>query len=308
MAMNNEKAAIKARINELRRQRQAVILAHNYQIGEVQDVADFLGDSLDLSQKARRIDARVIVFCGVHFMAETAAILSPEKVILLPELRAGCPMADMIDVESLVDLKAKHPRAKVVCYVNTTAEVKAESDVCCTSSNAAEIVSRFPADQEIIFVPDRNLGANVQEQTGRKLILWPGYCHVHDELRPEDIEQKRAQFPGAPVIVHPECRPEVVQRADAALSTSGMVRFAADTKAPTVVVGTELGLCYRLEKENPTKRFVPLSEKSLCPNMKRTTLRKIAAALETMEPRITVPEEIRLRAEQAVLRMTDANL
>lgn len=293
------------RIAELKKQRNAVILAHNYQIGEVQDAADFIGDSLDLSRKARATDAEVIVFCGVHFMAETAAILSPEKTVLLPDGRAGCPMADMVDAESLLEMRAKHPEAQVVAYVNTSAEVKAESDICCTSANAAEIVSRFPADQEIIFVPDRNLGANVQNETGRKMILWPGYCHVHDHFRPRHVEQLRDEYPAAKVMVHPEARPEVVALADASLSTSGMISFASETDASTVVVGTEVGLIHRLRKENPEKVFVPLSEKAVCPNMKRTTLAKVEAVLEYMEPRITVPEEVRARAERAVLRMTD---
>ncbi len=300
-----DRSELVARIDELRQRRSAVILAHNYQLGEIQEIADFLGDSLDLSKKAKSTEAEVIVFCGVRFMAETAAILSPDKVVLLPEPRAGCPMADMADAAALRALRAEHPEAKVVCYVNTTAEVKAECDITCTSANAAEIVSRFPEDQEIIFVPDRNLGANVQNQTGRELILWSGCCSVHDRIRPEDVDRRRAQFPEAKVIVHPECRPEVVERADAALSTSGMVRFAAETEAPTVIVGTELGLSYRLQKENPDKRFVPLTEQAICPDMKITTLEKVAAALENRSPRITVPEEIRARAERAVLRMTD---
>jgi quinolinate synthase len=300
-------AALVEKLGELRRLRNAVILAHNYQLGEVQDVADFLGDSLDLSRKAMATDADVIVFCGVHFMAETAAILSPHKTVVLPEPRAGCPMADMIDAETLRDLRGKHPGAVVVCYVNTSAEVKAESDVCCTSANAAEIVSRFPPDQEIIFVPDRNLGANTAARLGREMILWPGFCAVHDRIRPDDIARRRARFPGAVVMVHPECRPEVVQAADVALSTSGMVRFARENTADTVIVGTELGLIHRLQKESPDTLFVPLTEQAVCPNMKLTTLEKVVAALESLEPRITVPEEIRLGAERAVRRMTDGS-
>jgi quinolinate synthase len=298
-------AALVERLGELRRLRNAVILAHNYQLGEVQDVADFLGDSLDLSRKAMATDADVIVFCGVHFMAETAAILSPHKTVVLPEPRAGCPMADMIDAETLRDLRGKHPGAVVVCYVNTSAEVKAESDVCCTSANAAEVVSRFAPDQEIIFVPDRNLGANTAARMGREMILWPGFCAVHDRIRLDDIARRRARFPGSVVMVHPECRPEVVGAADTALSTSGMVRFARETTADTVIVGTELGLVHRLQKESPEKLFVPLTEQAVCPNMKLTTLEKVVAALESLAPRITVPEDVRLRAERAVRRMTD---
>lgn len=293
------------RINELRTQRNAVILAHNYQLGEIQEIADYLGDSLDLSRRAQATEADVIVFCGVHFMAETAAILSPDKVVLLPDLNAGCPMADTVDGDSLRALRAKHPDAKVVCYVNTSADVKAESDVCCTSANAVEIVSRFPKDQEIIFVPDRNLGANVEALTGRSMILWPGCCRVHDRIRPDDVKKRQAEFPQAKVVVHPECRPEVVSLADASLSTSGIIAYAADTDASTVIVGTELGIIYRLRKENPTKTFIPLTEQAICANMKAIDLEKVAAALESMSPRIQVAEEVRLRAERAVLRMTN---
>lgn len=303
---DGDRADLQRRVRELREERGAVVLAHNYQLGEVQEVADFLGDSLDLSKRAAETDAKVIVFCGVRFMAETAAILSPDKVVLLPEPAAGCPMADMIDAESLRAMKAKHPGAAVVCYVNTSAEVKAEADVCCTSANAAEVVSRFPADREILFVPDRNLGRNVQLQTGReRMTLWPGFCNVHDRIRPEHVARRRAEHPAAAVIVHPECRPEVVELADAALSTSGMVRFAAETEARTVVVGTELGLIYRLAKENPDKTFVPLTEQAVCPTMKMTTLEGVVWALESLEPRVTVEEEVRRRAEVAVRRMTD---
>lgn len=293
------------RINELRIQRNAIILAHNYQLGEIQEIADFLGDSLDLSRKAQATEAEVIVFCGVHFMAETAAILSPEKVVLLPDPNAGCPMADTVDGDSLRALRAKHPDAKVVCYVNTSAEVKAESDVCCTSANAVEIVSRFPKDQEIIFVPDSNLGANVEALTGRSMILWPGCCRVHDRIQRADVENRQAEFPQAKVVVHPECRPEVTALADASLSTSGIIAYAAETHASTLIVGTELGIIYRLKKENPTKTFIPLTEQAICPNMKAIDLEKVAAALESMSPRIQVAEEVRLRAEQAVLRMTN---
>jgi len=296
------------RLEELRKSRDAVILAHNYQLGEVQDVADFIGDSLDLSRKAASTDKAVIVFAGVHFMAETAAMLSPDKTVLLPEPRAGCPMADMVDAESLRALKAEHPGAAVVCYVNTSAEVKAECDVCCTSANAAEIVSRFPEDQEIIFVPDRNLGANVKRQTGReRMVLWPGYCAVHDRILPDHVRLRREQFPEAAVVVHPECRPEVVELADAALSTSGILRFAAETDAKTVLVGTELGIVHRLQKESPSKIVIPVTEQAVCANMKGTTLEKVVRSLETLEPKIEVPEPIRSRAAEAVRRMTDGD-
>jgi quinolinate synthase len=305
-----DRAALVHRIDELRAQRNAVILAHNYQLGEVQDVADFVGDSLDLSRRAQGAEADVIVFCGVHFMAETAAILSPAKTVLLPAPSAGCAMADMIDAAQVRAMRADHPGAAVVCYVNTSAEVKAECDACCTSANAAEVVGRVPRDREVIFVPDRNLGANVERLTGRRMILWPGFCPVHDRITPLDVEQRLADHPGAAVVVHPECRPEVVAVADAALSTSGILRFAAETTARTVIVGTEIGIIHRLRRENPAggggrKVFVPLTEQAVCPDMKLVTLEKIVACLESMAPRVQVPEEIRQRAERAVLRMTD---
>lgn len=298
-------AALVTRLQELKKERQAVILAHNYQLGEVQDVADFLGDSLDLSKKAASTDAKVVVFAGVHFMAETAAILSPEKTVLLPEPRAGCPMADMASAAQLRALKKEHPDAKVICYVNTSAEVKALCDVACTSANAAQIVERFPKDQKIIFVPDQNLGQNVMRQSGHtNMVLWPGCCPIHDRMTAEHVEARRRQFPGAPVVVHPECRPEVVEAADAALSTSGILSYAAQSDAETILIGTELGIMYRLAKENPNKTFVPVTEQAICPDMKLITVAKLVECLEKMQTKVTVPEEIRGRARKAVLRMT----
>jgi len=290
-------------INQLKKERKAIILAHNYQLAEVQDIADFVGDSLDLSRKAAADPAEVIVFCGVHFMAETAAILSPQKTVLLPVPESGCPMADMADAERLRQKKAQHPGAVVVTYVNSSAEVKALSDICCTSANAAQVVEQVEEGREILFIPDKYLGAFVQQQTGRPLILWPGFCPTHQRILPEHIELKKNQYPEAKVIVHPESRPEVVALADAALSTNGLCQFARETDAPAIIVGTELGIIHRLQKENPDKLFIPASEQAICPNMKWNTLDKVLWALQQMQHRIQVPEDIRLKAEKAVQRM-----
>ena len=291
-------------ILRLREQRQAVILAHNYQIGEVQDIADLVGDSLELSQKAARTDARVIVFCGVHFMAETASILSPEKTVLLPDINAGCPMADMITADELRKKKQEHPGVPVVCYVNSSAEVKAESDICCTSANALKVVESVPAD-EVIFVPDQYLGHYVSTKTRKKMLLWPGYCPTHVKILAEDIIKLKKQFPNAKVVVHPECTPEVIDLADEALSTSGMLKFAQKTQAKEIIVGTENGIIHRLKKENPGKTFIPASKKAVCPNMKRINLEKVLWSLQDMSPEVRVPEEIRIRAKRAVDRMLE---
>jgi len=293
---------IVARIKELKKQRNAVILAHNYQNPEVQDVADFCGDSLGLSRQAAETDADVIVFCGVSFMAETAKILSPEKIVLLPEKMAGCPMADMIDANQLRELKARHPKAKVVCYVNSSAEVKAESDCCCTSANVVDVIKAM-GPGEIIFVPDRNLGSWAAKQVGRELILWDGFCLTHHRLRPEDVEAAKAAHPEAPVVVHPECRPEVVDIADVVTSTEGMVRFAKQTEADDILIGTEMGMIHSLKREVPEKNFYLIHPGLICPNMKMTTLDKLAQSLETLTPQIEVPEDIRLRAKEALDRM-----
>ena len=290
------------RIRELRKERKAVILAHNYQIGEVQDIADFTGDSLGLSQEAARCDAEVIVFCGVHFMAETAAILSPQKTVLLPDIRAGCPMADMITAPELCDWKARYPGRPVVCYVNTTAEVKAESDVCCTSSNAVRVVQSLPGD-EILFVPDKNLAAFVARQTRKKIIAWDGYCYVHNQIRAEDVRAGKQAHPEAEVWVHPECRPEVVDLADRAISTGFMVRAARETTAAEVLIGTEVGILHRVRKENPRTSFFPVRELALCSNMKKITLIKVLRALEEMKNRIEVPPEVSREARGAIEKM-----
>jgi quinolinate synthase len=290
------------RIKELAMARNAVILAHNYQRGEVQDIADFVGDSLELSQRASATDAAVIVFCGVHFMAETASILCPDRTVLLPDAGAGCPMANMITAAQLLAKKRELPGATVVTYVNSSAAVKAESDYCCTSANGVRIVQSI-ANDEIIFVPDQYLGDYIRRRTGRKMTLWPGYCPTHVKILPEDIQRARQAHPRARVVVHPECRPDVIDLADEALSTSGMIRYAARDDVAELIVGTEVDILHRLKKENPGKKFYPASAKAVCPNMKKITLEKIVASLERMKPEIRVPEDIRGRAKAAVDRM-----
>jgi len=293
------------KIEHLKEQRNAVILAHNYQPGEIQDLADFTGDSLGLSIQAAETDAEVIVFCGVRFMAETAAILSPQKTVLLPEKSAGCPMADMITAEQLRELKEQHPGAIVVCYVNSTAEVKAESDYCCTSSNAVEVVNSLPEDKRIIFVPDQHLGQFVAERTGRDMVLWPGYCTTHVLMTAEDIKAARAKYPDAIVMAHPECTEPVKELADELLSTGQMLKFAAGSTAKRFIVATENGIIHALKKQNPDAEFIAASGRAICPNMKKITVDKVVASLEDMRHRITVPEEIRTRAERSLNRMVE---
>jgi len=290
------------KIRELKQARNAVILAHNYQLGEIQDVGDFVGDSLELSQQAAKTDADVIVFCGVHFMAETAAILSPEKTVLLPDVHAGCPMADMVNADQLRAMKRDHPGAAVVCYVNSSAEVKAESDICCTSANSVKVVESLK-EEEVLFVPDQYLGMNTARQTQKKLTFWPGYCPTHARIVPATIERMRAEFPDAKVVVHPECRPDVVALADGAFSTSGILRYACRDDVRQMIVGTELGIIHRLRKEHPDKQFIPISEQAVCPDMKMITLGKVLRALEEMTPQITVSEPIRAKAAAAIERM-----
>ena len=289
-------------IISLKKERHAVILAHNYQIPSVQDVADLVGDSLELSRAAASLDAEVIVFCGVDFMAETAAILSPQKKVVLPENGAWCPMAHMIAPDQLRDLKSQNPRAAVVCYVNSTAEVKAESDICCTSANGVQVVNSLP-EKQVIFVPDRNLAAYVARYTDKEIISWNGYCYVHDHFTPSEVEAARELHPLAEVLVHPECRPEVIDLADYVYSTAGMGRHAKVSKAREFIIGTETGMLYRLKKENPEKEFYPLSETAVCQNMKKTNLDKVLRALQTLEPRVSVPEEIAIRAKRSIERM-----
>jgi len=290
------------KILRLKEKRNAVILAHNYQLGEVQDIADFVGDSLDLSQRAAKTDASVIVFCGVHFMAETASILCPGKTVLLPDTHAGCPMANMITAPQLRAKKKEHPEATVVCYINSSAAVKAESDVCCTSANALGVIESLDAD-EILFVPDQYLGHYISTRTGKKMILWPGFCPTHARILPEHITRLRQEYPEAKIVVHPECKPGVIALADEVLSTSGMIKFASRDDVQQVIVGTEIGIIYRLRKENPDKTFIPVSEQAVCPNMKLITLEKVLWSLEEMSPEVKVPETIRLKAKKAVDRM-----
>lgn len=291
-------------ILKLKEQRQAVILAHNYQRGEIQDIADFVGDSLELSQIAAKTDAGVIVFCGVHFMAETAYILSPDKVVLLPDVNAGCPMADMITAEKLLERKRELPNASVVCYVNSSAEVKAESDICCTSANAVRVIESL-AVAEILFVPDQYLGHYISTQTDKKMHLWPGYCPTHMKILPEDIIGLKQRYPMAKTVVHPECRPDVIAVADEALSTGGMIRYARRDDVSQMIVGTEIGIIHRLKKENPGKEFIPASRRAVCPNMRLITLEKVLWSLEEMAPEVKVPEETRLKAKEAVDKMLE---
>jgi quinolinate synthase len=286
----------------LKKEKRAVILAHNYQVPEVQDVADLIGDSLELSRAAARLDAEVIVFCGVDFMAETAAILSPQKKVILPEKGAWCPMAHMITPEQLREMRSLYPEAAIVAYVNTTAEVKAESDICCTSANGVQVVNSLE-QKEIIFVPDRNLAAYVQRYTDKKVIPWNGYCYVHDHFTPDEVREAKALHPLAEVLVHPECRSEVIDMADHVFSTSGMGRHVRASPAKEFIIGTEVGMIYRLKKDNPGKEFYPLSEKAVCQNMKKTNLEKVLRALRTLEPRVTVPEEIAAKARLSIERM-----
>lgn len=324
--MQNELSILREEIGALKKKRNAIILSHNYQRDEVQMIADYTGDSLELSRTAATIDCETIVFCGVHFMAESAAILSPEKTVLLPEAEATCPMADMIEVSSdrrvwktfpgydiqpsfvfphdftLKNIKDLYPRVPVIAYVNTTAEVKAESDICCTSANVVKIVESLP-DEKVICIPDRNLSMWAQKNTRKQIIAWDGFCHVHDRVTRQDVLNARDKYPDAVLMSHPECRLEVLELSDCVTSTSGMLRFAKASVSTEFVVGTEIGLIYRLKEENPGKNFYPLRADMICPNMKKTTLRSVAMALRDMDKIITVPEEIRIPAKRALDRM-----
>ncbi len=295
---------IENKINELRKEKNAVILAHNYQIDAVQAVADHLGDSLELSRIASKVEHDIIVFAGVKFMAETAKILSPQKKVLLPRLDAGCPMADMLTVEELRELKEQHPNAKVVTYVNSSVEIKAESDACCTSANAVKVVSNIQG-KEIIFVPDRNLGSYVQRQLGseKKIILFEGYCYVHNRIKKEEIEETKKLYPEASVIVHPECRMEVIETADEVLSTSGMLRYVTESPKKQFIVGTEQGLIERMKKENPGKEFYPPLRPKICSNMKKTSLQDVYNALFLDRYEIEIEENIAQKAVKALDEM-----
>jgi len=293
------------KIKRLKDERRAVILAHNYQPGEIQDLADFTGDSLGLSIKAAETDAEVIVFCGVQFMAETAAILSPEKTVLLPDKFAGCPLADMITAEQLDKLKREHPDALVVCYVNSSAEVKAESDYCCTSANAVEVVNSLPKDKRIIFVPDQHLGRFVVEKTGRNLVLWPGYCVTHVVITEEDTKNTKARYPDAIVMAHAECTEPVKELSDEILSTSQMLHYAKKSTAKQFIIATETGIIHTLKKQNPDAEFIAASDRAICPNMKRISLEKVVWSLEDMQYKVTVPDKVRTKAKKALDRMVE---
>ena len=306
--------SLHSRLDHLRRERHAVILAHNYQVPEVQDVADFVGDSLGLAQQAAATEADVIVFCGVHFMAETAAVLSPRKTVLLPDLEAGCSLAATITADQLRAWRAQHPNAVVVSYVNTTAEVKAESDYCCTSSNAVEVVRSIPEDREILFCPDMFLGAHVERVTGRKMHIWMGECHVHAGIDPRDLDEQRRLHGDAELLIHPECgctssmlyrmsSGDVSGPATVVASTEGMVRRAATSGATSFIVATEVGILHRMQQLAPDKRFYPASEAAICRYMKLITLEKVVRSLEEMAPRVVVDHEIAARARRAIERM-----
>ena len=308
------RAQLVDRIDRLRRERNAVILAHNYQRPEVQDIADFVGDSLGLSQQAAATDAAVIVFCGVHFMAETAAILSPEKLVLLPDLEAGCSLAATIDADQLRAWRAQHPGAVVVSYVNTSAEVKALSDYCCTSSNAEAVIRSIPADREILFCPDMFLGAHLERVTGRKMHVWMGECHVHAGIVPERLDAMRRANPEAELLIHPECgctsstlyrvsSGDLSGPATVVTSTEGMVRRAAASEANTFIVATEVGILHRMRRDSPGKRFLAASEAAVCPYMKKITLEKVARSLEHLGPRVTVDAAVAEQARGAIDRM-----
>ena len=292
------------KIAKLRKELNAIILAHNYQRPEVQDLADFTGDSLELARKCVGSKAEVIVFCGVRFMAETAAILNPTSTVLLSHDDAGCPLADMIDVESLRQWKRGYPGAAVVAYVNTTAAIKAESDICCTSANGVEVVGAIP-NEEILFVPDQNLGHYVSTKTSKKVILYPGYCSVHANVTAEEVRLARQRHPQAKVLVHPECRAEVIDLADAALSTSQMLRYAKQSNHTTFLIGTEEGILHPLRKENQEKEFHLLSDKLVCRDMKKTTLEMVLQTMEARKNVVTIPEETRVKAKQAIDRMLE---
>lgn len=296
------------KINRLRKERNAIILAHNYQRPEVQDIADFVGDSLELAQKAAAAaEVKVIVFCGVHFMAETAKIVNPSKTVLMPDLNAGCPMADMITVEKLQAEKKNFPKAAVVCYINSSADVKAESDIICTSSNAAKIVESLTDHNEILFIPDNYLGHYVSTKSPKKFHLYPGYCPTHMKIAAEDIIALKSLYTKAIAVVHPECRPEVIAAADYVSSTSGMSKIARQDPATEIIIGTETGIIHRLKKENPTKTFIPANNRATCPNMKLNTLEKILWSLEDLANEIKVEEEIRQKAARALDRMLEVS-
>jgi quinolinate synthase len=298
------KFEIQYKIRGFAKEKNAVILAHNYQPPEIQDIADLCGDSLELSIRASRTDADIIVFCGVHFMAETASILSPEKKVLLPRLDAGCPMANMVTAAALKTKMAQHPGMPVVTYVNSTADVKALTTVCCTSANSIHVINSLDAD-EILMVPDRNLARYTAAKTGKTIHYWDGYCPIHDRLSPESVLKQKSAHPEAVFMAHPECRSNVLELADLVTSTAGMLRYAKESKHASFIVGTEVGLLYPLQKENPDKAFYPASEDMLCPDMKKITLEDVLNSLDDLAPEVKVPEDIRVPAFEAVRRMIE---
>jgi quinolinate synthase len=293
---------LKERILQLKKERNAIILAHYYQRDEIQEIADFRGDSFLLAQKAASTDADVIVFCGVHFMGESAKILAPNKTVVIPDERAGCPMADMVNVDGLRKLKAQHPNAKVVAYINTSADVKAETDICCTSANALKVIEAVDSD-EVIWVPDKNLGDYVQKHTTKKLIIWEGYCNTHDMLTVRDVEEMRAQYPNAKFVVHPECRPEVVKLGDFVGSTTAIIKYCKESDSQEFIVGTEDGTGYQLRLDSPEKTFHFATKYLVCPNMKVNNLKKVVKCLETLSPQIYVPSHIADQARLSLERM-----
>jgi quinolinate synthase len=295
---------LQQRVLELKEQSHALILAHNYQRPEIQDIADFTGDSLELSRKSVGAKADIIVFCGVRFMAETAAILNPDSTVLLSQVDAGCPLAETIDVETLRQWKKRYPNATVVAYVNTTADIKAESDVCCTSANALDVVNAIPG-QEVLFIPDQNLGHYVSTRTDKRVILYPGFCYVHNRITARDVNLARQRYPQAKVLVHPECRPEVISLADAALSTSQMLRYAQRSDDRLFIIGTEEGILHALRQQNPAKEFHIIAHDFICTDMKKTTLEVLIETMELRENVVDVPVEVARRARRAIDKMLD---
>lgn len=297
------KEELKAKIKKLKKEKNAVILAHNYQLDEIQEVADYIGDSLALSKIAMNVKEDIIVFCGVKFMAETAKILSPNKKVILPVLDAGCPMADMVTAKQLKDVKKDYPNATVVCYVNSSAEVKAESDICCTSSNAINVVNSIKSNQ-ILFVPDQNLGSYVAKQVkDKEIVLWQGFCIVHNRVMIENFKHIREKYPCAPVLVHPECRPDIVEQADFIGSTSEIINKVKELEDKKIIIGTEKGILYTLKKQNTDKEFILLSDKLTCRNMKKITIGDVLYSLENETNNIEVDEIIRNKAYNALKKM-----
>ncbi|SMB92370.1 quinolinate synthetase [Desulfonispora thiosulfatigenes DSM 11270] len=299
-----DKQELKNAINKLKKDKNAIILAHNYQIEEVQDIADFIGDSYDLSRQAASSNADIIVFCGVHFMAETANILSPNKIVILPDKEAGCPMADTIKASDVRKMRSKYPDAAVVCYINTSAAVKAECEACCTSANAVKIVNSLP-QEKIIFLPDKNLGNYVKENTAKEIILWDGCCHIHDRTTIEELRKVQAKYPDAPIVVHPECNSEVVNEADFVGGTNAMMSYVKESNMKRFIIGTEVGMLYPLKNQSPEKDFIILTDRFICPDMKLITLEKIYDSLKNLQPQIIVPPEIAKKALKAVNKMLE---